>query len=101
MLLLTEEKEHIIHNYYKSSNIMYTEYNKTTNDLLVAFKNKIQYIYHLVPESVHLMFMLSESNGKFFMKEISNKYKSTKLKDLVDVNYINEIFKQKEKEDEN
>lgn len=98
MLLLTEETSNTIHNYYKSSNVLYSEYNKETNDLLVAFKNKTQYIYHSVPESVHLLFMLSESNGKFFVKQISSKYKSTKLNELLDIDYINEIFKTKKNE---
>jgi hypothetical protein len=66
-------------NEINSSNLVRCEYDTETSKFVVEFKNGTKYEYEKVPHSVFSQFRLSESQGKFFSKEISRKYKYTKL----------------------
>lgn len=60
-----------------SSHIVSIGYDPLT--LEVEFKGGSVWQYFKVPESVHLEFMSSESKGKFFHKNIKEKYKELKV----------------------
>ena len=66
-------------NEIESSNITKTEYNLDEKTLIVDFKNGAKYKYENVPHQIYTRFRMSESQGKFFSKEISKNYKYEKL----------------------
>ena len=65
---------------FESSNITSIEYDGTTKDLIVGFKNKSKYRYPNFPFQTFLDFSNSESKGKFFFKNIKN-LKNEKIKE--------------------
>mgnify|MGYP000023410438 FL=1 len=67
-------------NEYASSNIFATEYDTKTSELLVTFKGGRKYQYHNVPHNLFTKFRMSESQGKFFNREISKKYRYNEIK---------------------
>ena len=66
-------------NEIKSSNIKKTEYDTETKKLVVEFNNGFKYEYDDVPHQTYTKFRMSESQGKFFITEISKAYKYKKL----------------------
>jgi len=66
-------------NEIKSSNIVKTEYDTSTSELVVEFKTGVRYQYDNVPHSMYTKFRMSESQGSFFHKNISKKYKYKKI----------------------
>ena len=62
-----------------SSNLSKTEYDTETKKLLVEFKNGLKYEYYEVPHKLHVLFRMSESQGKFFSLNISKTYKYKKI----------------------
>ena len=68
-----------IKNEIKSSNIKSTEYDTESKDLVVEFNNGAKYKYDNVPHQVYTKFRLAESQGKFFISEISKKYSYKKV----------------------
>jgi hypothetical protein len=80
MSILREEiKGTVIYNLIKSSNITESEYDTSTEKMIVTFKNGVKYEYENVPHKVYARFRLSESQGKFFTTDISKNYKYKKL----------------------
>lgn len=63
----------------ESSTVKIAEYDTSTKKLLVTFKGDIQYEYEEVPHSVFTKFRMAESQGSFFNKEISRKFKYNKI----------------------
>lgn len=63
----------------KSSNIKKTDYDTETKKLVVEFNNGLQYEYDEVPLTTYVAFRKSESQGSYFGKNISKKYKFKKL----------------------
>ncbi len=63
----------------ESSNLSRAEYNTNTSLLKVFFKNGAIYEYESVPWDVYTKFRLAESQGKFFVSDISRKYKYTRI----------------------
>lgn len=63
----------------ESSNLLRTEYDTETKKLVTEFKNGMKYEYEEVPHDIYAKFRLSESQGKFFNKEISRSFKYKKL----------------------
>ena len=63
----------------ESSNINSAEFDTATGKLLIGFKNNAQYEYEEVPMQVFTKFRMAESQGSFFSKEISKKYKYKKM----------------------
>ncbi len=68
-----------IYNEIQSSNIIKTEYDTQTENLVVHFKNGSSYEYEKVPHRTYTQFRLSESQGKFFTAKIAKEYKYKKL----------------------
>jgi aspartokinase-like uncharacterized kinase len=66
-------------NEIKSSNIKRTEYDTETKKLVVEFNNGFKYEYDDVPHQTYTKFRAAESQGKFFVTEISKAYKYKKL----------------------
>ena len=66
-------------NEIKSSNIKRTEYDTETKKLIVEFNNGFKYEYDEVPHQTYTKFRAAESQGKFFVTEISKTYKYTKV----------------------
>lgn len=80
MSILREQYEGTkIINEIKSSNLKKTQFDTETNILLVEFNNGSKYEYYDVPHQIYTKFRSSESQGKFFMSDISRKYKYKKL----------------------
>jgi hypothetical protein len=66
-------------NEIESSNLTKTVYDTGEKTLTVTFKNGMQYMYEEVPHSTYTKFRMAESQGSFFNKEISKKYKYNKI----------------------
>lgn len=66
-------------NEVQSSNIVRTEYDTESKEMIVEFKNGLKYKYDEVPHEVYTRFRMTESQGKFFGSNISKKYKYSKL----------------------
>jgi hypothetical protein len=66
-------------NEVQSSNIVRTEYDTESKEMIVEFKNGLKYKYDSVPHEIYTRFRMTESQGKFFSSDISKKYKYTKL----------------------
>jgi len=63
----------------KSSNLLVTEYDQSTRELLVTFNNGGQYKYKDVAANDFMRLQLEESQGKAFRTYIEKKYKFDKL----------------------
>jgi aspartokinase-like uncharacterized kinase len=66
-------------NEIKSSNIKKTEYDTETKKLVVEFNNGFKYEYEEVPHQIYTKFRMAESQGKFFVSDISKTFKYKKL----------------------
>lgn len=66
-------------NEVQSSNIVRTEYDTESKEMIVEFKNGLKYKYDSVPHEIYTRFRMTESQGKFFSSDISKKYKYIKL----------------------
>jgi hypothetical protein len=66
-------------NEIKSSNIKRTEYDTETKKLVVEFNNGFKYEYEEVPHQINTKFRMAESQGKFFVTDISKTYKYQKV----------------------
>ena len=66
-------------NEIKSSNIKKTEYDTETKKLVVEFNNGFKYEYDEVPHQTYTKFRAAESQGKYFVTDISKAYKYKKL----------------------
>ena len=66
-------------NEIKSSNIKRTEYETETKKMIVEFNNGFKYEYDEVPHQTYTKFRAAESQGKYFVTDISKAYKYKKL----------------------
>ena len=66
-------------NEIESSNIVRTEYDTITKNMLAEFKNGVRHEYDDVPHQVYTQFRMAESQGNFFNKNISKAHKYKKL----------------------
>ena len=66
-------------NEIKSSNIKRTEYDTETKKMVVEFNNGFKYEYDEVPHQTYTKFRVAESQGKYFVSDISKTYKYKKL----------------------
>jgi hypothetical protein len=66
-------------NEIKSSNIKRTEYDTETKKMIVEFNNGFKYEYDEVPHQTYTKFRAAESQGKYFVTDISKTYKNKKL----------------------
>ena len=63
----------------ESSNLVKTEYDTETKNLLVTFNNGALYEYQEVPHQLYTQFRMSESQGKFFSSKIAKTFKYKKI----------------------
>ena len=84
MLILRkiQDDSNIIESYYKSSNILYSNYDADTHQLSVIFNSGKQYQYDGVPLKEFLKFEAVDSQGKYFNKNISKTYPYVKKEDM-------------------
>ena len=66
-------------NEIESSNLVKTEYDTITKNLVVEFKNGIRYEFDEGPHQLYTSFRSAKSHGNFFNKEISKTFKYKKL----------------------
>ena len=66
-------------NEIKSSNMVRSEYDTETKQMVVEFTNGARYQYLEVPHNVYTQFRMSEYQGKFLTTNISKKFKYNKL----------------------
>lgn len=67
-----------IKNEIKSANIKQTIYDTEKKLLSVTFVNGLVYEYYDVPHNEYTRFRMAESQGQYFAKNISKKYKYAK-----------------------
>ncbi len=72
-------KGKLIINEYDSSNLKYSEYDTTTQELVMEFKKGGKYSYSEVPLKEFTKMRMAESQGSYFSKNISKNYKYKKL----------------------
>ena len=72
-------KGKLIINEYDSSNLKYSEYDTTTQELVMEFKKGGKYSYSGVPLKEFTKMRMAESQGSYFSKHISKNYKYKKL----------------------
>ncbi len=70
MILKRVEKENVVKAIYDSSNILASEYNKSTKDLIITFKRGVQYKYLGVSSSDYMRFEIAESQGSVLNSHI-------------------------------
>jgi hypothetical protein len=63
----------------ESSSITDIGYDPAHNRLRVRFRSGVEYRYDLVPASVHRAFVESGSKGRFFSREIRDRYPCRRL----------------------
>ena len=66
-------------NEIQSTNLKKTTYDVESKQLMVEFNNGTKYEYDEVPHEIYTKFRKSESQGKFFITEISKKFKYKKV----------------------
>ena len=81
MLLQKQIKEDVVVSHYNSSNLLVSEYNQLTKDLIITFKNGGVYKYDKVSASDYMRFELAESQGKVLNSLIKPNYAFTRLED--------------------
>ncbi len=74
MILKRTVNEGVIKGLYDSTNILASEYDQTTNNLVVIFKNGGKYRYSEVALKDFTRFELADSQGKVLNSHIKNKY---------------------------
>ena len=90
-MLVYRKGDEVIETAYKSSNVVYSKYNRTTKILSVVFSSGKQYVYEDVPLKEFIKFELAESQGKHFNKYIAKKYKYDKGNDVDVPSLINSL----------
>jgi hypothetical protein len=89
MLLEKQIKEDVVVSHYNSSNLLVSEYNQLTKDLIITFKNGGVYKYDNVPATDYMRFEMADSQGKVLNSLIKPKYSFTRLDD-VDADALNQ-----------
>ena len=97
MILKRVEKENVVKAIYDSSNILASEYNKSTKDLIITFKRGAQYKYLGVSPSDYMRFEIADSQGAVLNSNIKN-YTFEKCEN-VDANLITEEIEKLKKEE--
>lgn len=74
MILKRTVNEGVVKGLYDSTNILASEYDQTTNNLTVVFKNGGKYKYNGVIMKDFTRFELADSQGKVLNTHIKNNY---------------------------
>jgi hypothetical protein len=97
MILKRVEKENVVKAIYDSSNILASEYNKSTKDLIITFKRGAQYKYLGVSSSDYMRFEIADSQGAVLNSNIKS-YTFEKCEN-VDANLITEEIEKLKQEE--
>ena len=97
MVLKKEVHENVIKCTFDSTNVIASEYNQGTQDLVITFKSGAKYKYDKVSSTDYMRFEIAESQGKVFNSHIK-KYPTTKLDDVNVENIIKESEALKQEE---
>lgn len=62
-----------------STNLVRSEYDTETENLIIEFKNGSKYSYDKVPHKTYTQFRMAESQGKFFTTNIAKTFKYNKI----------------------
>jgi hypothetical protein len=81
MVISKQMENNIIQSLYDSSNVIASQYNTETKNLVLIFGKGGQYLYEGVEYSDFVKFEVSESQGKSFNMYIK-KYPTKKLGDI-------------------
>ena len=90
MILKRVEKEGVIKAIYKSSHLLASSYNTSTNALTITFDRGIQYKYKNVSSTDYTRFEIAESQGKVLNSHIK-KYEFDKGEEIDTAKIIAEI----------
>lgn len=91
MLLRKKTTKDVVISHYDSSNLMVSEYNQLTKDLVISFKNGGVYKYDKVPATDYMRFEMADSQGKMLNKLIKPNYSFTRLDDVDAEDLANKI----------
>jgi hypothetical protein len=97
MLVKRVENENVIECLYESSNILASNYDVSTNTLIITFKRGAQYAYKNVGKTDYTRFELADSQGKVLNSHIK-KHEFVQLSNVNTEALINEIQEAKPKE---
>lgn len=81
MVLKTIVKENVRKCLINSSNVIGSEYNLDTGDLLITYKSNRQYTYHNVTNEDYIRFEGASSQGKALNQFIKDKYEFSKMEE--------------------
>lgn len=73
---------------YLSSNIIMSNYNKDTEELLILFKGGTQYKYEKVDLLKYIDFVRDDSQGKYLTKHIKDQHTFTKSDKVTDITLL-------------
>ena len=98
MLIKKNDKGNIVEALYDSSNILSSNWNKITGELIITFKPGTQYLYKDVTNSDYLRFELADSQGVELNKRIKPEYEFEKMGIIDTTTLIKEIKETKVEE---
>ncbi len=92
MIVKRVEKDNVVKAIYKSSNVLASKYDKSSNELTITFNRGSVYTYSGVPLKDYTRFEIAESQGKILNGTIK-KYDFTKGEDVDPTAIIAEVEK--------
>lgn len=82
MLIEKQVNGDVVVSHYNSSNLLVSEYNQLSKDLIITFKNGGKYKYSGVPATDYMRFELADSQGKLLNSVIKPNYAYERLDDI-------------------
>lgn len=79
MLIRKQVTNEAVVSHYDSSNLLVSEYDQLSKDLIITFKNGGVYKYNNVSASDYMRFEMAESQGKILNSLIKPNYSFSKL----------------------
>jgi len=82
MLIRKQVTNEAVVSHYNSSNLLVSEYDQLSKDLIITFKNGGVYKYDNVSASDYMRFEMAESQGKVLNSLIKPNYAFSRLEDV-------------------
>ena len=82
MLIEKQVNGDVVTSHYNSSNLLVSEYNQLSKDLIITFKNGGKYKYSGVPATDYMRFEMADSQGKLLNSVIKPNYAYERLADI-------------------
>jgi|TARA_R110000796_G_scaffold742_3_gene2771 hypothetical protein len=82
MLIRKQVTGEAVVSHYNSSNLLVSEYNQLSRDLIITFKNGGVYKYDNVSASDYMRFEMADSQGKVLNSSIKPTHDFTRLEDV-------------------